>query len=74
MRGFVQTDFWKYTAPPPFSKSSRGPLQACLGHEAPAKWSLALWDVLFGRLRQAWLLPEQIRISGLLQICAKGVS
>lgn len=31
-------------------------------------------DVLLGTLRQAWLLLEQIRISGLLQICAKGVS
>lgn len=42
------------------------------------EWSSVLWaqstDVLLGMLlRQAWLLPEQIRISGLLQIGAKGV-
>lgn len=39
-----------------------------LGLGAPAP------DVLLGTLQQAWLLLEQIRISGLLQICAKGVS
>lgn len=40
MRDFVQTDFWKYTDTPHSPDQMGGGLQACLGQEAPVKWSL----------------------------------
>lgn len=39
MRGFVHIDFWKYTTPL-ILQIEWGAFQACLGHEAPVKWSL----------------------------------
>lgn len=78
MRDFVQTDFWKYTDTPHSPDQIGGGPPGMLGPGGTCEMELGLGApapyVLLGTLQQAWLLLEQIRISGLLQICAKGVS